>query len=139
MRGKHGACDGRAQAVAVGTPHMIGMLDTDPAMQHRRTLTAAISDTIEWLAGDACHALGGAALAAELGQRLRSAGLPLDHLGLYLRTLHPEILAHVVGWAPDEPVQVYRRSHEIGRHTSELQSRQYLVCRLLLEKKKKQL
>src|SRR5215203_1858547 len=27
---------------------------------------------------------------------------------------------------------------EIGEHTSELQSRQYLVCRLLLEKKKKQ-
>src|SRR5947209_15742105 len=27
---------------------------------------------------------------------------------------------------------------EIGRHTSELQSRQYLVCRLLLEKKKQQ-
>src|SRR3712207_8062668 len=26
---------------------------------------------------------------------------------------------------------------EIGRYTSELQSRQYLVCRLLLEKKKK--
>src|SRR3712207_7902237 len=25
---------------------------------------------------------------------------------------------------------------KIGRHTSELQSRQYLVCRLLLEKKK---
>src|SRR3712207_8142371 len=30
----------------------------------------------------------------------------------------------------------YSRSEE---HTSELQSRQYLVCRLLLEKKKKQL
>src|SRR3712207_7049942 len=30
--------------------------------------------------------------------------------------------------------QGYRRSEE---HTSELQSRQYLVCRLLLEKKKK--
>src|SRR3712207_6899822 len=29
------------------------------------------------------------------------------------------------------------RAREIGRHTSELQSRQYLVCRLLLEKKKK--
>src|SRR3712207_7789771 len=27
---------------------------------------------------------------------------------------------------------------KIGRHTSELQSRQYLVCRLLLEKKKTQ-
>src|SRR3712207_8049752 len=31
-------------------------------------------------------------------------------------------------------LQVVRRSEE---HTSELQSRQYLVCRLLLEKKKK--
>src|SRR3712207_9015279 len=30
------------------------------------------------------------------------------------------------------PIPAYRRSEE---HTSELQSRQYLVCRLLLEKK----
>src|SRR3712207_7925380 len=29
------------------------------------------------------------------------------------------------------------RSHRSEEHTSELQSRQYLVCRLLLEKKKK--
>src|SRR2546429_7060694 len=29
-----------------------------------------------------------------------------------------------------------RRNVEIGRHTSELQSRLHLVCRLLLEKKK---
>src|SRR3712207_8368785 len=29
-----------------------------------------------------------------------------------------------------------KRLPEIGEHTSELQSRQYLVCRLLLEKKK---
>src|SRR3712207_8841486 len=33
-----------------------------------------------------------------------------------------------------EVVKVHERSEE---HTSELQSRQYLVCRLLLEKKKK--
>src|SRR3712207_7029909 len=33
-------------------------------------------------------------------------------------------------------VMRHRVSSEIGRHTSELQSRQYLVCRLLLEKKK---
>src|SRR3712207_8193971 len=37
-----------------------------------------------------------------------------------------------VGPVPD-PLAVGRRSEE---HTSELQSRQYLVCRLLLEKKK---
>src|SRR3712207_7350945 len=39
-------------------------------------------------------------------------------------------------WPPEvtgHPVVIDRRSEE---HTSELQSRQYLVCRLLLEKKK---
>src|SRR3712207_7004798 len=35
---------------------------------------------------------------------------------------------------PRAPLRVRPRSEE---HTSELQSRQYLVCRLLLEKKKK--
>src|SRR3712207_8924420 len=35
--------------------------------------------------------------------------------------------------ARDRPPHRHRRSEE---HTSELQSRQYLVCRLLLEKKK---
>src|SRR3712207_7709684 len=35
---------------------------------------------------------------------------------------------------PVRPLQVCERSEE---HTSELQSRQYLVCRLLLEKKNK--
>src|SRR3712207_7716414 len=33
--------------------------------------------------------------------------------------------------------EIWCAVHEIGRHTSELQSRQYLVCRLLLEKKKR--
>src|SRR3712207_8521247 len=51
-----------------------------------------------------------------------------------------------VGLVHSRPVagqvgQVDRHPHRVVRseeHTSELQSRQYLVCRLLLEKKKKQ-
>src|SRR5258707_8142626 len=39
----------------------------------------------------------------------------------------------VAGQYRNQPVSAYQRSEE---HTSELQSRQYLVCRLLLEKKK---
>src|SRR5476651_565735 len=35
------------------------------------------------------------------------------------------------------PARSWSRSHRSEEHTSELQSRQYLVCRLLLEKKKK--
>src|SRR5947209_12764933 len=56
---------------------------------------------------------------------------------------HP--LPHGVGLARGEhggriQVDLGQREHLAGRseeHTSELQSRQYLVCRLLLEKKKK--
>src|SRR6185295_9088262 len=38
-----------------------------------------------------------------------------------------------VDWGPAEEWAKFQRSEE---HTSELQSRQYIVCRLLLEKKK---
>src|SRR3712207_7663140 len=43
-------------------------------------------------------------------------------------------LPRAVGGLSADAAQGARRSEE---HTSELQSRQYLVCRLLLEKKKK--
>src|SRR3712207_7337526 len=63
------------------------------------------------------------------GERRRRHACPAAAL---LRRRHPEP-ARVPGRLPPgrEPA---RRSEE---HTSELQSRQYLVCRLLLEKKKK--
>src|SRR3712207_8076195 len=41
---------------------------------------------------------------------------------------------HVLRQRPGKRTHLIERSEE---HTSELQSRQYLVCRLLLEKKKK--
>src|SRR5258707_9036850 len=50
---------------------------------------------------------------------------------IYYVELFPEAAVHAAG---KEPVLALMRSEE---HTSELQSRQYLVCRLLLEKKKK--
>src|SRR5258707_5905443 len=41
------------------------------------------------------------------------------------------------GFLPPRPCSCPRGRHRSEEHTSELQSRQYLVCRLLLEKKKK--
>src|SRR3712207_7319514 len=51
---------------------------------------------------------------------------PAQERTVVARPLHENLL--------DEPDAAVVRSEE---HTSELQSRQYLVCRLLLEKKKK--
>src|SRR3712207_7675423 len=59
-------------------------------------------------------------------------GVALPHVGRFIARVRVALEVRVV--TPGGP-QDRRRSEE---HTSELQSRQYLVCRLLLEKKKKQ-
>src|SRR5438445_1789736 len=50
------------------------------------------------------------------------------------RSYPPQAIRGCEGSSPETAYPLTRRSEE---HTSELQSRQYLVCRLLLEKKKK--
>src|SRR3712207_7215476 len=77
---------------------------------------------------------------SELVQKAAVAGAPVL-VGVGARTsLAVQLAADrnltLAGFARGERVNVYTapRSEE---HTSELQSRQYLVCRLLLEKKKK--
>src|SRR3712207_8585377 len=59
----------------------------------------------------------------------------LLRLRAHLERAHTAALRALVGEleVTDEPVDRQLRSEE---HTSELQSRQYLVCRLLLEKNK---
>ena len=54
-------------------------------------------------------------------------------LSRFSDVLEEELNAHIQKAVPKE-TKIATRSEE---HTSELQSRQYLVCRLLLEKKKK--
>src|SRR3712207_8148045 len=67
----------------------------------------------------------------------------LARLRLRLLPLRPALGAPgkvVLGWSPRSVractvARRPRRLHRSEEHTSELQSRQYLVCRLLLEKK----
>src|SRR5258707_10078132 len=65
----------------------------------------------------------------------RSTLFPYTTLFRSWRQLPPQCASHRPPGDPaPAPMRRRRRSEE---HTSELQSRQYLVCRLLLEKKKK--
>src|SRR3712207_7278579 len=68
-----------------------------------------------------------------LFRSVRPEGVEEDQLGVG-RLPQQEVAGAVLPRAAHEQVHV-GRSEE---HTSELQSRQYLVCRLLLEKKKKE-
>src|SRR5216684_6939723 len=57
----------------------------------------------------------------------------LQHDGIADLSGHPACLLH----GADGPLAPWHHGHRSEEHTSELQSRLHLVCRLLLEKKKK--
>src|SRR3712207_7230326 len=56
---------------------------------------------------------------------------------LWISRLPPRLRARSCMAESPTPPQAISGSNRSEEHTSELQSRQYLVCRLLLEKKKK--
>lgn len=95
-------------------------------------------EIIEWLTGDECHDADDAGLAAGLGQRLTTAGLPLDRLTLHLRTLHPEILGRTAAWAPNETAEARDREYgiEISKALADnpirrvMETREPLIVRL---------
>src|SRR3712207_7558285 len=63
-----------------------------------------------------------------------AGGRPEHEAAGHLVTGGPEGVAGAL--EPEHRVEDVDRDHRSEEHTSELQSRQYLVCRLLLEKKK---
>src|SRR3712207_8041323 len=70
----------------------------------------------------------------------RSQILTLPEFGEHLKKLHQREIDAKLTKAALETLSIIAYKQPILRseeHTSELQSRQYLVCRLLLEKKKK--
>src|SRR5258707_2564228 len=58
---------------------------------------------------------------------------------LRFAVISPEKSSKFVSTLSEAPLKVGRMPTRSEEHTSELQSRQYLVCRLLLEKKKENL
>src|SRR3712207_6905076 len=81
------------------------------------------------------RAIGGQAAMAKVGPELASAwnSCPNPEPNLPLRTAQRTWSRPL---APRRDQRICRDLARSEEHTSELQSRQYLVCRLLLEKKK---
>src|SRR3712207_7741687 len=82
---------------------------------------------------------GGEVFVLDMGEPVSIKQLAKDMIELSGLEPEKDIAIEVIGRRPGEKLHEelfnpYERSEE---HTSELQSRQYLVCRLLLEKKKK--
>src|SRR3712207_7987721 len=66
----------------------------------------------------------------------RSGGVVLGRGGAMVLRERPDVLHVRLDGPPERRLASAVRRSRSEEHTSELQSRQYLVCRLLLEKKK---
>jgi adenylate cyclase len=65
----------------------------------------SLADTIEWL-NDSCPGAESVdQVLSELCERLIGHGVPLAYGGIYVRTLHPEIMGRRFVWRPDQPFE----------------------------------
>jgi adenylate cyclase len=70
-----------------------------------------VSAVFEWLVDGAPGASTPAAVVARLGPELREAGLPLDRVEAFVRTLHPHIVGRTFLWTPQGGVKVAESSY----------------------------
>lgn len=75
--------------------------------------TAELRELTDWLIDGARSSASPAHMMAEACERLVQAGLPLWRVGIFIRTLHPEIFGRNFIWKPDAEVQVGSVDFEI--------------------------
>ena len=129
---------GQTAAMSAGFDHasgavivtMDGDLQNDP--HDIPKLLAKLDEGFDVVTGwrfDRQDAMLSRRLPSQMANRLISwvTGVRLHDYGCTLKAFRREVI---------ENIRLYREMHRSEEHTSELQSRLYLVCRLLLEKKK---
>jgi adenylate cyclase len=72
-----------------------------------------LQDIINWLIGGARSAASPSQMIAETCERLVQAGLPLWRVGVFIRTLHPEIFGRNFIWKEGAEVEVGSVDFEI--------------------------
>jgi adenylate cyclase len=66
----------------------------------------------DWLIDGARSAASAETFVAEFCDRLRSCGFPIWRVGVFVHTLHPQIMGQRFLWRPDQPVEVTYGSYE---------------------------
>ena len=69
-------------------------------------------EVVEWLTDGARPALDTREVAAELCDRLLGCGIPVWRFGLFVLTLHPQIMGQAFLWKPGVGVEVISASFE---------------------------
>ena len=76
-----------------------------------------------WLLNGARYCADIPSLLSELGARLQAESIPIERIGIFLRTLHPTILASMYFWRADRAdVDVFERGQDITSADAYLQS-----------------
>src|SRR5258707_4470265 len=107
--------------------------DSNPTIKKLREICLALPEVFEKEAwGECTFRVTGGSMFAMTDNNHHGSG----HVAVWIKApaMDQEILGNTDPKQLFVPPYMGKRSEE---HTSELQSRQYLVCRLLLEKKKK--
>ncbi len=73
--------------------------------------TKTFQSIIDWLVGGAQPAALADRFIAETCERIVACGIPLYRVGVFVRTLHPEMLGRNYVWKPDEDVKVGAMAH----------------------------
>ncbi len=81
-----------------------------------------------WLLNESRYCPDIPALLTELGARLQAEDIPIERIGIFLRTLHPTILASMYFWRVGQAeVTVFERGQDITRAEAYLKSPIHLV------------
>jgi adenylate cyclase len=73
---------------------------------------SGVQDVAEWLIDGARSAQGSDVVLGELCERLTQAGIPLWRVGVFVRTLHPDVFGRSFIWRPGAEVVTRTATHD---------------------------
>ena len=76
----------------------------------------SISPVVDWMLHKGRHLATPEALVGELCARVRSAGMPIERVGFFFGTLHPQYFGIAMFWEGEgDRVRVFEGSHQMGQ------------------------